>query len=148
MPAFNHVTYILLCDSIFNATSHTIIKLNCHAKVGPGVEKWSGRTSFGCQNWSDPGPLFGCQKLMVQLVAKSGPGVSTYRKPFLAFRSLCRTHFYKVIYACMANMSEHTCALLIIHADSSDMVKILKETHATASTRHISRVLPHADQKI
>ena len=36
----------------------------CHAKIGPG-KKWSGRTTFGCQNWSDPGPL---------LVAKNGPG--------------------------------------------------------------------------
>ena len=45
-------------------------------------------------------------------------------------------------------MREHASALLIIHAGSSDMVKMLKETHATASTRHISRVLPPADQKM
>ena len=27
-------------------------------------------------------------------VAKSGPGISACTKPFLAFRRLCRTHFY------------------------------------------------------
>ena len=36
----------------------------CHAKISPG-KNWSGRTTFRCQNWSDPGLL---------LVAKSGPG--------------------------------------------------------------------------
>ena len=113
-------------------------------------KKWSGRTTFGCQNWSNPGSLLaakngpGCQ---------SGPGISTCRKPFLALRSLCRTHFYMQLHAVNAKayasqMCEHASALLIIHAGSSDMVKILKETHATASTRHISRVLPPADQKM
>ena len=115
-----------------------------HAKIGLGGPLLAAKIG--------PTPDHFWLPKMVQ-VAKSGPGISTSIKPFLAFRSLCRTHFYKRTYsymymhACMANMRVHTCALLIIHAGSSDMVKIfLKETHATASTRHISRVLSHADK--
>ena len=44
-------------------------------KIGPGEnwsgENWSGRTTFRCQNWSDPGPL---------VVAKSGQGILTATK--------------------------------------------------------------------
>ena len=58
-------------------------------------------------------------------VAKSGPGISACRKPFLAFRiDVCigpisisiyaaaviaykRTYMYSYIYICMANMCEH-----------------------------------------
>ena len=62
----------------------------CHAKIGPG-ENCPGGPLLAAK--IDPTPDHFWLPKMVR-VAKSGPGISTCRKPFLAFRRLCRTHFY------------------------------------------------------
>ena len=121
----------------------------CHAKIGPG-EKWSGRTTFRCQNWSDPGPL---------LVANNAPGFQKWswyinlqetvpclqmfmQDSFLYAAAWVSVHTHAYVYICMANMRASflkpvtpslNLAYTAENTGSSDMVKALKETHAINS---------------
>ena len=104
---------------LFDSTAGVTRKL-VRAKSGPGGPLLAAKIG--------PTPDHFWLPKMVR-AAKSGPGISTCRKQFLALRRLCRTHYYMQppskclsVHTHMhdpANMREH--ALLIVHSGSSNI---------------------------